>query len=247
MPTKEFVRADRTRALPLWQQIEAALNDDIRSGTLARGARLPSAVLLARRMGVNRHTVRRAVASLARRGLLRIELGRGTFVPDSAIDYPIGRRTRFRANMDQLNVSRVCEVLAIEQIVPSERVAEALGLVRREAAWRVEYMSRADGRSFDHCEAFFAVRRFPGLDAVFARTHSVTATLAEFGIHDYFRRYTRVAARLPKASLARLLEQSSRRPILEVESLNVDGNGVPVQYGLTRFAGERVQLLLTTD
>jgi GntR family phosphonate transport system transcriptional regulator len=243
----EHASIDRDRAQPLWQQIESNLQDDIASGQFGRGARLPPAGILARRLGVNRHTVRRALAALAQRGLLRVEPGRGTFVHDTAIDYPIGKRTRFRQNMDQLNVSRTCEVLKIEQLVASTRVTEALALVRRERAWRVEYTSRADGRAFDHCEAYFPAARFPGLDQVFARTHSVTATLAEFNVRDYFRRYTRVAARLPSAAVARVLEQPARRPVLEVESLNVDARGMPVQYGLTRFAGERVQLLLATD
>jgi GntR family phosphonate transport system transcriptional regulator len=246
MPTTDLLHIDRTRALPVWQQIESALHADIGSGALARGSRLPSAGALAQRLGVNRHTVRRALAALAKRGLIRVELGRGTFVRDEAIDYPIGRRTRFRHNMDQLNVSRTCNVLAIEQQVPAVRVAEALALVRDERAWRAEYVSLANGRVFDHCEAYFSAARFRGLDQVFARTRSVTATLTEFGIHDYFRSFTRVSARLPGAALARLLDQPARRPVLEVESLNVDTQGRPVQYGLTRFAGERVQLLVQT-
>lgn len=238
---------DRECAQPLWQQIESRLHSDISSGALLRGARLPSAGTLAQSLGVNRHTVRRALAALAQRGLVRVEPGRGTFVPDAAIDYPIGKRTRFRNNMDRLNVSRLCEVLEIEQIVPSARIAEALALVRHERAWRVEYISRADGRAFDHSEAYFPAARFPALDGVFARTHSVTATLAEFGVRDYFRQHTRVAARLPSPAIARALEQTVRRPVLEVESLNVDSRGVPVQYGLTRFAGERVQLLMSAQ
>ncbi len=247
MSISETLSLDRNLALPLWRQIEVALTDDIRSGKIAGGIRLPSAGELAARLGVNRHTVRRALTALAQRGLLRVEFGRGTFVQESVIDYPIGRRTRFRQNMDQLNLEALCELLAIEQCIPAARIAQALGLARRENAWRVEYMSRADGRVFDHCEAYFSVLRFPELDQVFGQTRSVTATLAAFGIHDYFRRYTRVAARLPGATVARVLNQSVRRPVLEVESLNVDAQGFPVQYGLTRFAGERVQLLLATD
>jgi GntR family phosphonate transport system transcriptional regulator len=191
--------------------------------------------------------VRRAIASLAHRGLVHVELGRGTFVAEATIDYPIGRRTRFRPNMDRLNVSRVCEVLCVTQQAPQARVAQALALLRKEPVWYAEYISRADGRVFDHSEAYFSVSRFPGLDRVFAQTRSVTATLREFGVHDYFRRYSRVTARMPGAALARHLDQSPRRPVLEVESLNVDPSGTPVQYGLTHFAGERVNLLLSTD
>ncbi len=46
-------------------------------------------------MAVNRHTVRRAMAELAVRGLVRTERGSGTFVKTDKLDYRIGRRTRF--------------------------------------------------------------------------------------------------------------------------------------------------------
>jgi len=84
---------------PLWRRVEQSLHRDILSGTLASGARLPSEPELAQSFAVHRHTVRRAVAALASRGLLRIEQGRGTFVHDSAIDYVVGRRTRVEANL----------------------------------------------------------------------------------------------------------------------------------------------------
>lgn len=81
---------------------------------------------------------------------------------------------------------------------------------------------------------------------MFQRTGSVTRTLAEFGVPDYFRSYTRVTARLAGAVTARILEQAADLPVLEVESLNVDAQNQPVQYGLTCFAAERVQLVLST-
>jgi GntR family phosphonate transport system transcriptional regulator len=43
-----------------------------------------------------------------------------------------------------------------------------------------------------------------------------------------------------------VLEQSPELPVLVVESLNVDDKNQPVQYGLTCFAAERVQLVMST-
>ncbi len=42
-----------------------------------------------------RHTVRRAIAALANRGLVRAERGSGTFIEQQRIPYPIKQRTRF--------------------------------------------------------------------------------------------------------------------------------------------------------
>jgi GntR family phosphonate transport system transcriptional regulator len=232
---------------PLWKQIESDLLDGIRSGRYARGQRLPAALKLARDFDVNRHTVRRALAVLEERGLLRTEVGRGTFVCEETYDYRIGRRTSFTQNMQQLNVESDNRVLGVAQVAAPARVAQLLGLVRGGPVWRVESSAIADRTAIDHCEAYFPAARFPGLDHVFERTRSVTRTLAEYGIDNYFRTLTKVSAQLPSAVTARVLGQPVARPVLQVESLNVDSHGIPVQYGLTYFAGERVHLVVASD
>src|SRR5260370_22234103 len=44
---------------------------------------------------VNRHTVRRALATLAERGFVRAEPGSGTYVEAPRLAYPLRSRTRF--------------------------------------------------------------------------------------------------------------------------------------------------------
>ena len=49
---------------------------------------------------------------------------------------------------------------------------------------------------------------------------------------------------MPGDEAARLLKQPSTRPLLCVECLDVDMQGVPIKYGETVFCGDRVQLVL---
>jgi GntR family phosphonate transport system transcriptional regulator len=235
---------ERGRGVALWSQIGDILADDILKGRLQQGQMLPSAQELATRFEVNRHTVRRAMATLEQRNLVRTEQGRGTFVQEQALDYAISRRTRFNQNMRNLNVDTDTEILEDAREIPPTQVAEALGLGRNEYVYRIETMSRADGHIVDHSTAYFPAARFPGLPAIYRRTQSVTQTLNELGISDYVRKHTRVSARLPDAHTARLMKQPANRPILHVQSINADPRGVPVQYGITRFSGDWVQLVL---
>ena len=235
---------ERGRGVALWSQIGDILADDILKGRLQQGQMLPSAQELATRFEVNRHTVRRAMATLEQRNLVRTEQGRGTFVQEQALDYAISRRTRFNQNMRNLNVDTDTEILEDAREIPPTQVAEALGLGRNEYVYRIETMSRADGHIVDHSTAYFPAARFPGLPAIYRRTQSVTQTLNEFGISDYVRKHTRVSARLPDAHTARLMKQPANRPVLHVQSINADPRGVPVQYGITRFSGDWVQLVL---
>ena len=56
---------------PIWQAISQALRDDITDGRYQPGAKLPTESKLADRFGVNRHTVRHALKSVAEDGLIR--------------------------------------------------------------------------------------------------------------------------------------------------------------------------------
>jgi DNA-binding transcriptional MocR family regulator len=65
---------------PVYLEIARSLEDDVRAGRLRPGDRLPTHRALAAALGVNVGTVSRAYAEAHRRGLLRGEVGRGSFV-----------------------------------------------------------------------------------------------------------------------------------------------------------------------
>lgn len=71
-----------TRDGPRYQAIADVLGEDLGRGKLAPGQRLPTHRDLASRLGVTVGTVSRAYAEAQRRGLVRGEVGRGTFVCD---------------------------------------------------------------------------------------------------------------------------------------------------------------------
>jgi DNA-binding transcriptional MocR family regulator len=65
---------------PMYRSIADALEEDIQSGRISNGARLPPQRLLAEKLGVDATTVTRAYAEAARRGLVEGRVGQGTFV-----------------------------------------------------------------------------------------------------------------------------------------------------------------------
>ncbi len=73
------------RSGPRYLAIVETLAEDVASGTLAPGSRLPTHRDLADRLGVTVGTVSRGYAEAARRGLVSGEVGRGTFVRGGAV------------------------------------------------------------------------------------------------------------------------------------------------------------------
>src|SRR5260370_23282183 len=83
------------KGVTLGRRIADDVEQEIIADVYTIGERLPGEVEIAQRFDVNRHTVRRALAELALRGLVRAERGSGTFVAPRRIAYPIRRQTRF--------------------------------------------------------------------------------------------------------------------------------------------------------
>lgn len=235
--------ASRRGGEPLWRQIEQGLAAEIAAGHFKAGEQLPKEAELAARFQVNRHTLRRAMAALQEAGLVRVEQGRGTFVQEEVIDYPVARRTRFSENI--LRIQRHPEGRLIAAVVePAEaEVAKGLGLGRGRPVVRLERLGMADGRPIGITSHYFPHHRFPGLIEHYRASGSITKALAAEGLADYTRKLSRVTAAMPGAEDARLLQQPRNQPILLVESINVDSEGRPVEYAHSRMAAIRVNLV----
>ncbi len=231
------------RATPLWTAIAETLRAEIAAALYPQGARLPSEAALAARFGVNRHTVRHALADLSAQGLVRARRGAGVFVADlPRADYPLGRRVRFEQNIKASGRSPAREILRIETRPASAAEASALGV---ERVHLFEGLSLADGAVLAQFRSAFPAARFPDLPEALARLGSVTAALAEAGLRDYTRASTRITATLATAPRAGLLRLPEGAALLKTEAINVDAQGAAVEYGLTWFAAERVALTVT--
>ena len=237
----------RGHGITLWRQIAESLSADLRTGRLKAGERLPTELELAERFAVNRHTVRRALAMLADQGILRIEQGRGTFVNDTTIDYVLGRRTRFSANLQAQGRGPGHRLLAAEQTTVSGSIAADLRLREGAAVMRLETLGIADGLPMGYGISEFPLPRFAGIDDAYRRLGSVTEALREFGVPDYTRKITRLLARMPSEREAHHLDQSIGRPVLQSEAVNVDARGRPTHHSLTVFAGDRVQMIVRPE
>ncbi len=71
---------DRTR--PVWRQVAAAIEARIADGTYAVGTRVPSVVELSAEFGIAASTAQKALSHLKTEGLIRAEVGLGSFVAE---------------------------------------------------------------------------------------------------------------------------------------------------------------------
>lgn len=235
----------RRSGVAVWRQIADTLSLEIRNRSFAGSGRLPSETELASRFGVNRHTLRQAVGALQTEGLLRVEKGRGMFVQHDLMNYVVARRTRFSENLRQQGLLPSHQLLTARRLPATDRVAMELRLARKEAVLMLETLHEADGQPVNLATAYYPARRFEGLLDMLDGELGTSEILRRLGLEDYVRAESRITTQMPDQETARLLKQPMTRPLLCVECIDVDLQGLPVKYGQTMFCGDRVQLVVS--
>ncbi len=235
-----------TAESPRWARIAAALREDIASGRVAAGTRLPNETRLAERFDVNRHTLRQAVRQLAHEGHLRVVQGRGTFVRALVLDYALKRRTRLTENVAQAGEHAQRELLQ-HRCVDVGEWAEALRLPSPAAVEMLHTRACVRGRPIGLSTTVYPSVRLAGIAQAFVATGSITAALRALGVADYQRASSTVSCRLPSTDEADLLARAATEPVLVVQFVSVDETGVPIEAGRTLFAADAVQLRVSHD
>jgi len=201
---------------------------------------------VARRFAVNRHTVRKAISDLVDRGYLIVEQGRGTFVCEDIIDYQVDRRTRFADNLRRNDQTFESQLLEVSTIAAQRALANALEIPVDSDVLVLHVRRWAEGRPLSHGRHHFPAGRFADLPRRYAESGSISASLAALGCADYERRETRVSASLAGAEDMELLQIQRGRPVVVSEAFNVDMDGVVIEYGVGRFAGDRTRFVFET-
>jgi GntR family phosphonate transport system transcriptional regulator len=227
-----------------WRQIADGIAAAIASGEFAAGAQLPVESRLAARFGVNRHTVRRGLAELAARGLVRATQGRGTFVEARPIAYPIGTRTRFSEIVSRAGREAGGRLLGASEAAADARVAAALRLSPGAPVIRLDTLRFADETPISMGSGYFPLPRFARLGDAYLAYGTITRALEARGVTDYVRVETRISARPAAADEARRLDLSPGRLLLTVDSVNADLSGEPIQYTRALFAADRTEILV---
>jgi GntR family phosphonate transport system transcriptional regulator len=237
----------RRSGVAVWRRIADTLAQEIRNREYAASGKLPSEGELSERFAVNRHTLRQAVGALQTEGLIRVERGRGMFVQHELLNYALSRRTRFSENLQRQGLLPGKQLLTARSLPAPERVACELKLAKGAAVLMTETVNEADENPVSLATSYYPAARFDGLLDMLNDGVSSSEILKRLGVEDYLRAESRITTQMPSEETARLLKQPVTRPLLCIESIDVDMEGHPIKYGETVFCGDRVQLVVAME
>src|ERR1700752_1645635 len=228
----------------LWRQAADGIERGIADGTFASGERLPGEIEIAETYRVNRHTVRRALATLSGRGLVRAERASGTYVETPRLAYPLRSRTRFSEIVGAGGREPRGQLIEANEELATGELARVLALKTGAPLVRIESVRLADRTPICVSTSWLSAEQFPDAGRVFANVRSMTKLLEHYGVGDYRRGSTRITAAIAEATDATRLDLALGRPVLVVDSTDVDLSGKPIVTKRSRFAAERIEFLI---
>jgi GntR family transcriptional regulator len=206
-------------------------------GGLEPGAKLPNETELASELQVSRSTVRAALRTLEQEGRIERAPGRGTIVREARLQQLLGRLTGFTEEMKLRGLSPSSRLIDASRILPSAPV-KALLRLDGEPVWRIQRVRCADGEPIAIETCYISCSLISEEDLEELRTGSLYDLLAGRGRAPVSSEES-IEATLPNAEDAALLNIDPKRPVLQFERLSFDRDGVPVEFVVSTYRGDR--------
>lgn len=241
--------------LPRYKQIAYHILEAIQLGDYLPGEKLPSEHQLATQYQVHRLTVRHAMDFLDGQGIIYRHQGKGAFVAYPQLRYHIGESTSFSHSMLDLGYLPSVKILSVKTLPATPALADLLEVpqntplveikILRNAAAQITGPKISDFQPLCLSCSYLQQSKFPQIEQHIYHTQSLYRLLkGRYGIFPQ-RCWTRIVAESATAELIERLEMPPQVPILMTQSLAQTQQGVPVEYTISQFRGDRFTLEVT--
>ena len=237
----------RTEGIPHYVRIRESLREQIASGLLKRGQKLPAEDELAAQFGVSRMTVRQGIADLIEDGLLYRRHGVGTFVAFPHVERDHSRLTNFFENAHHKGIQARACILSIEVLPAKQKIAKSLSIEEGELVIRIKTLRYADEIPVTVHDAYLPHKLFSGLltDRRIDLEIGHLWTIYENYGYRVKSAVQKLEAREADEEIASLMEIEEGAPILYKERTVYADDGTPVEFTYCYNRGDRYSLTVT--
>jgi len=230
-------------SVPLYVQITEGLLDQIESGKLAPGARLPSERKLSEALGVNRLTLRRALSRLEAQGVIIRQHGKGNFVTEPKIERRTGRLVSFTTGMQRRGYTPGARVITFEQRPAEVAIAGHLELPVSTLVYYVRRLRSINQEPVMLEELWLPVHLFPGFERYDLTSRSVYEIMEKE--YDVSMGKARRALEPVVATEyeAELLGVETGAPLMLERRIGFDRDERLVEYGKDLYRGDRFRFV----
>jgi GntR family transcriptional regulator len=220
------------QSLPLHHRIRQALSQQIKDGKLSPGAQLPTELELTARYQVSRTTVRQALESLVRDGLIFRKRGKGTFVAKPYLPTPLTRLTSFYEDMLALGLKPSTKLLSLRRVKAAPEVAERLSVEPGTIVTAIECLRLANDEPILYTLTYLPDEIGSKLDPKQIETAALYTILEDFLDVPLFEGEYVIGAAKAGKIVSKALAIPTGNPVLLVERTTFTRDLKPVAFDL---------------
>ncbi|MBK8023487.1 MAG: GntR family transcriptional regulator [Chloroflexi bacterium] len=234
---------DRTSPVPIYQQIQAWIREQILTGAWVENHQLPAEDDLAVDLGVNRGTLRNAIKSLIDEGFLIRIHGKGTFVAKRMVEQSLAQNLNtFSEGLMLAHIAYTTRVLEQRLLVIDPQNAELLELPEDEPLFFLKRVREVKDQAVIYLHNYVVARHCPGIE---------TYDFAERRLFDVMERdyHLRLAwgrrafeARAATAEVAEALDIAAGAPVMYVRQLTYSPQDTLLEFSDMWIKGDSFRM-----
>lgn len=222
------MKPDRSTDFPLYHQLACRIQRAIETGKLPPGSTLGNEILLAKRFGVSRPTMRHAIQTLVDDGLLVRKRGVGTQVVHGPIHRPV-QLTSLYDDLKKRGEFPQTVVLTNEWVAAGHEIAATLCVAVGEPVLHLRRVRLSRHEPLAVLENYLP-NDLAGIGDTDLSSKGLYQTMREAGIRLAVAKQ-RFAAREGTADECRLLDEPDAAALLAADRVTLDDTGRPVERG----------------
>ncbi|WP_301170966.1 GntR family transcriptional regulator [Brevibacillus nitrificans] len=215
---------------PFYKQLKSIIMDDIESGKLSSGDKLPSERELAELYGVSRMTARHTLSVLEREGIVERRVGAGTFITNKKIEMDFITFNSFTKNMLGKGLTPRTLLLSVRKEQARPSLARKLKVHDGEEVIVFKRLRLVDDTPVAIEESFLPYLFCPGIEEHIADNTSLYQVLEDlYGIILVkAKEYMQVT--FSDDSESKLLRIKSESPCILLEAVAFDKTGREIEF-----------------
>ncbi len=227
----------------LYIQIVEWMNRQVDSGAWPEHYKLKPETELAAELGVNRGTVRKAIAELVAKGRLVSLHGRGTFVASQTLEQPLAERL-ITFSEDLLEKKIPFETCVLDQsvIVPPPSVASLLSIPPERKVFFLKRVRKVAQQPLILLHNYVVYDCCPGIETVDWPRHRLFEILEKRFKLDLAWGRRIFQAQTADQTVATHLDLEPGAPVMFLEQLVYQRDGTPIEYSNVWLRGNRCRL-----
>jgi GntR family transcriptional regulator len=231
-------------SVPQYIQIADSLINQIESGDLAPGTRLPSERKLSELFDVNRLTLRRALSRLDAQGLIIRKHGKGNFIAEPKIERQTKQLISFTNGIKRRGLAPGAKVIHFEQRPVEATIAKQLKIPVLNPVFYVLRLRMINQEPVMLEQLWVPVNCFPGLENQDLENRSVYEIMEnEYGIM-MTRAQRSLEPVIATKFEAEVLGIDTGAPLMMERRLGIDQNSNCVEFSKDLYRGDRFRFII---